>query len=214
MPTWFAVDDVGRLAVFWAEHTVPGEHGELVDYDEGRDEVLDLSVELSRLLRTEQRPVPGVHAGVTAGELQMLAPMETVQRYATYVEPLAEGLVRAIFKGPHRGIASTFMPEVRTFGAGGPDPVSQLSRLHAEQVCRGCAIDTAYDDLDMRRLCTLGLYGYYCDEQQELLERVIVPETLISEHAIGDLAQRCFRYRGEFGDAEAIPVRALSLRSG
>src|SRR5262245_21865162 len=132
MALWYGADDTGHLAVFQAEHSVPGAGGELVAYDELRDGALDLTLALSRLLRTDQRPVPGVHVRVRAGLLQMLAAPEIVTRYATAFEPLADGVVVARFPPPQRGRESSFMPGVRTFGAGDSDPVSSLERAHAD----------------------------------------------------------------------------------
>lgn len=212
MPKWYGVDDAGHVAMFDAEHTVPDARGELRDYDESTDEALDVTLALSRLLRTEVRPVRGVHARIRAGELQMLASPGTIQPYATHVERIVDAVILARFAPPQRGRESGFMPGLRTFGAGESESVSELERAHADGVCEGCAIDLAAEDIDREHLQALGLYVYYCDEQTQLLERVLVPATALSAASIAGLAARCFRYHGEFAQAREIAVRKL-LRS-
>src|SRR5262245_11061594 len=65
MPRWFARDRDGHLGVFDAEHMIPEVIGDVAEED------LDLTFELSRILRIENRPVRGIHPQVRGGTLQM-----------------------------------------------------------------------------------------------------------------------------------------------
>ena len=195
--------------MFDAEHGLPGPTGELRPYQDREDDALDLTLELSRMLRPEKRPSPGVHVKVRAGQLQLLASPDSLAPYVLFAARISEDVVLARFAPPKRGRESSFLPGLRTFGDGDADPVSELERLHAEQVCRGCAIDRADEDYDPERLQGLGVYVYVCDEEHQIAMRGLVPPTPLSVASIGALAGRCFRYHGDFAHSEQIPVREL-----
>ena len=203
MPRWFSRDQDGHLGVFDAEHVVPRVVGDIPEED------LDLTYDISRMLRTEHRPVRDVHARVRAGTLQMIASAAQVRRYADHVEPLTDAVIVARFPPQQRGRAAPFMSGIRTFGTGDPDEPSALDRAHADGVCSGCTIDRADDDIDAERLQSLGLFVYECDEQLETLHRCLVPSSPLTAFRIGNLVKKCLRYDGQFATAEEFPMSAL-----
>jgi len=207
MPHWFSRDNNGHLGVFDAEHIIPEVVGDLSEDD------LDLTLEISRLVRVEHRPVRGVHARVRGGTLQMIASVANGRRYAERVETVTDDVIVAWFTPPERGHAAAFMPGIRTFGTGELDEPSSLERAHVEGLCSGCAIDRADDDIAMERRQGLGLFVYQCDEQLETLYRVLVPSAPLMAARIGKLANRCLRYDGQFATAEEFSMSAFKRPS-
>jgi hypothetical protein len=203
MPRWFARDSDGYLGVFISEHLIPDAVADVPEED------LDLTLELSRVLRLEMRPVRGVHAQVRGGELQMIASAVRLQRYATRVEMVTDEVIVARFARPQRGSSASFMPGIRTFGTDKAEKPSELERAHADGVCLGCIVDRAAEDLDEERLHGLGLFVYECDETVEVLHRGLVPSAPLVVARIGKLADRCLRYSGRFSTAEQLPMRTL-----
>lgn len=196
MSRWFAVDRVGQLGVFDAEHLSPAV----------ASEDLDITLELSRMLRENQRPVRGVHVEVASGSVQMLASPDSLVGYAEQVEPLTREVVVAYFRAAARGQAAAFMPEIRTFGTDLPDEVAPLRRAHAAGVCAGCAIDRASEDYDPERLCDLGFFVYICDEQAQRVERALAPTTPLTVAKLGALAQKLLRCSCAFASTQSLSL--------
>jgi hypothetical protein len=203
MARWFSTDKNGHLGVFDAEHVLPEVVGDLSEDD------LDLTFEISRLVRVENRPARGVHARVRGGTLQMIASVANGRRYAEHVEAVTDDVIVARFTPPQRGHAATFMPGLRTFGTGELDERSPLERAHVEGRCGGCTIDRADDDIERERQQGLGLFVYGSDEQLETLYRVLVPSAPLMADRIGKLAERCVRYNGQFATDEEFPMSAF-----
>ncbi len=128
-PRWFGVDSSGELGVFVSEHAVP-------KAARGPEEDLDLTPQLTRLLRTDHRPAAGIHVKVRAGDVLMIATAAAVRDYAV-ADPVTYEVVAASFAPVQRDRAATFMPGIRTFGTGGAEELSNLERAHAAGVCGG-----------------------------------------------------------------------------
>lgn len=208
MPRWFSHDKDGCLGVFGAEHITPEVVGDLSEDD------LDLTFEISRLVRVENRPIRGVHARVRGGTVQMIASVANGRRYAEHVETVTDDVIVARFTPAQRGRAAAFMPGIRTFGAGEVDELSPLECAHVEGLCGGCTIDRADDDLDIERQQGLGLFVYGCDEELETLYRQLVPSAPLMVARIGKLAERCLGYDGLFATDEEFPMSAFKRPSG
>ena len=207
MPRWFALDTNGHLGVFRAEHLIPDVVEDLSEDD------LDLTFEISRMLRMENRPVRGTHGPVRGGSLQMIASAESVRSYADHVEAVADDVIVARFLNPQRGRAAGFVPGTRAFGTSEAEEPSALERAHAAGACGGCVIDRADEDLNEERLQGLGLFVYECDEQQETLHRGLVPATPLLAARVGKLTMRCLRYGGQFAREEEFRLSALERPS-
>ena len=203
VPRWFSCDKDGHLGVFDAEHIVPEIVVDLPEDD------LNLTFEISRLLRIENRPVRYVHAQVRGGELEMIASALDMRRYAELVQTVTKDVILARFPSPQRGRAASFMPGIRTFGTGKAEELSSLERAHAEGVCGGCTIDRADDDIALERLQGLGLFVYQCDEQLETLHRWPIPSTLLTAAQLGSLTKKCLRFDGQFTASEEFPMSAF-----
>jgi len=207
MPRWFSQDKDGHLGVFVAEHVLPDVVRDLPEGD------LDLTLEISRMLRTGDRPVRGAHARVRAGQLQMIASVAAVRKYAEQIATVTDDTVVATFSRPQRGRAAAFMPGIRTFGTGEANEPSLLERVHADGLCGGCTIDHASDDIDEERLQALGMFVYECDEERETVHRGLVPEKPLMAVRIGKLTKRCLRYDGQFATSPVFPMSEFTRPS-
>jgi len=193
---WLAIDRDGYLGVFDSEVRVP----EGVEEPEAGHE---LTSDLIKVLRLDKLPRRGRHATVRAGVLLMIADEDRVrQEDRVMVEPVTRDVIAARFPPARRGRVAEFMDGVRTFGRG--DEPTTIELLHKEGACAGCSTEGANDKPDHDGLQLHGLYVYQSIEDPDLLERVRYPAMPLHAARIGELANRCLRYRGSFAMDDEI----------
>jgi hypothetical protein len=192
---WIAIDRDGYLGVFDSDVRVP----EAVDEPEAGHE---LTSDLIRVLRLDRLPRRGRHATVRAGSLLMIADEERVRLEKAIVEPVTRDVIAVRFPPARRGKLAGFMEGVRSFGLG--DDPSAIELLHQEGACEGCSTDGANDKPDHDGLQLHGLYVYEAHEDPDLLVRVRYPAMPLHAARIGELATRCVRYAGSFGEDDEI----------
>jgi hypothetical protein len=141
----------------------------------------------------------------------MLASLARVRPYALESTALGDEVVLARFAARARGQAASFMPGLRTFGAGEAEPRSALERAHADGVCGGCIVDPDRADGDAVILRRLGLFSYRCDDEElGTLYCDGVPDAPLEIERLGALAARCLRFAGAFVTTDELAFDDLA----
>jgi hypothetical protein len=198
---WFATDRDGFMAVFEGDETaaVPKTFA-----DPERGDALTRTI--SRELRREMLPVVGSHVNVRAGTVLMRGEAGQLRSWALRVEPLRDGAFVVSFPLAPRGRPATFMPSIRTFGAG-DDPPSAFEQVHSLGLCGGCSMDLSDGDFDnVGRFAALGFFVYVASEEPLAgpYQRIDVPAQPLHSKRISKIARGFAKFTGAFATDQLI----------